>query len=79
MAKDKLFSPTSSLKFWNQNINKLPNLAPIVIGYLSIPISGTQVERSLSQLNNVLTDKRINLKFENLVNLLSINYNCNFD
>ena len=46
---------------------ELPNLAPIIINYLSVPISGQRVERSFSHLNNVLIEGRTNLKVENLV------------
>ena len=80
MVESKSFSLESNcLEFWNQNLLNLPNLAPIVIGYLSIPISGAEVERSFSQLNDVLTPKRRNLLFDNLKNLLFINYNCDLD
>lgn len=80
MVESKSFSLESNcLEFWNQNLLNLPNLAPIVIGYLPIPISGAEVERSFSQLNDVLTPKRRNLLFDNLKNLLFINYNCDLD
>ena len=60
-----------------QKINVFSNLAPIIISYLSVPISGAEVERSFSHLNNVLTDRR-SLKVENLRDLLMLNFNSIF-
>ena len=77
ISNDNFYMKDDCLKFWNQKINVFPNLAPIIISYLSVPISGAEVERSFSHLNNVLTDRR-SLKVENLRDLLLLNFNSNF-
>jgi hypothetical protein len=63
------------MQFWSKNKEQMPLLSNVVMNYMSIPISGAEVERSFSCLGNILTDKRRRLTTENLKDLLFLNYN----
>jgi hypothetical protein len=63
------------MEFWFKHKHDLPLLSSIIIGYLSVPISGAEVERSFSCLANILTDKRRSLITDNLKDLMFLNFN----
>jgi hypothetical protein len=67
------------MEFWSKNKQNFSILSPIVMNYLSIPISGAEVERSFSCLWNILTDKRRSLTTQNLKDLIFLNYNSKKD
>jgi len=65
----------NAMQFWSKNKEEMPLLSNVVMNYMSIPMSGAEVERSFSCLGNILTDKRRRLTTENLKDLLFLNYN----
>ena len=52
------------LGYWKINRFKYPNLIKLVKKYLCIPATSTESERTFSNLNNLLTKKRLCMKGE---------------
>jgi len=73
----KEYENLDNFKFWFIKMKDWPLLSSLIIGYLSVPVSGAEVERSFSSLFNILSDKRRRLTTDNLKNLLFLNFNAN--
>jgi hypothetical protein len=74
---DSINEPT--LEFWSSKIDEWPELANLVLGILTIPVTSAEVERFFSFVNQIVTSQRCSFIIENLRNYLSIYYNKTMD
>ncbi len=67
--------------YWRSKSHSLPELSPLALIYIWLPVSGVDIERSFSSYKSILSDRRVALKEESIkmLNFLYFNLNGNID